>query len=395
MKGTASKSRIRVLHVAPGAERDSVKRYVEQLTSYLKKIGAMQEHEVFHLDKGKPYRSYAALLKRISNRNVDILHIQHEFGLFDSSYGFTFLAFFPILLAKCKANGTKIVVTWHTVPDRGEMKYIDYPSMITKTFLRHFVPKMYFGTTIRMIAKNADMNVLLTKAARQTMERDYKIPARKTIFIPNGIIDFKISAGKSEVSRFKRKYRLHGKIFSMVGLAFKLKGYHLMIDALPEVIRKYKDFTLVITGGTISPLGAEYLKSLQRQAKELGVEKHIVFTGYLSKEEMNALLKATDFFVYPYYHKVGDSAAINLAVVARKPIIASDIPAFEEFTKSGMAKGVDPTNKHELAKAVLKYLNRGSYKTDERLIDNYIKRNNMEVAARMHAEIYSRLKGLR
>lgn len=85
---------------------------------------------------------------------------------------------------------------------------------------------------------------------------------------------------------------------------FALKGLHFVIMAMPELIREYPDFKVYVAGykpyeendkrSFIKKGYAAYLKKL---VKDLGVEKHIEFTGPLKANEVADKLSKVNAYV--------------------------------------------------------------------------------------------------
>jgi glycosyltransferase involved in cell wall biosynthesis len=57
---------------------------------------------------------------------------------------------------------------------------------------------------------------------------------------------------------------------------------------------------------------------------------YVIFTGYVSEEEINCLMQVADIVIFPYEKWTSAmSGALCHAISASKPIICTDIPAFE------------------------------------------------------------------
>ena len=65
-------------------------------------------------------------------------------------------------------------------------------------------------------------------------------------------------------------------------------------------------------------------------AKELGIEKQVVFTGMLSEDELVYFLQELDIYVHASYGETM-STAIMQAMACRKAIIASDVPGINNM----------------------------------------------------------------
>ena len=107
-------------------------------------------------------------------------------------------------------------------------------------------------------------------------------------------------------------------IFIAVGLV-RLKGIDILIKAIPEVIRSVPDLKVYIAGS-----GKEEMK-LKSMVKNLGLERHVKFLGYISdEEEIIKYYKACKIVVVPSRWDVNPFAPLN-AAASGKPAIVSDM----------------------------------------------------------------------
>ena len=106
--------------------------------------------------------------------------------------------------------------------------------------------------------------------------------------------------------------------FIAVGLV-RLKGIDILINAIPEVVNSVPDLKVCIAGS------GEEEEELKSMAKNLGLEKHIKFLGYISdEEEINKYYKACKIVVVPSRWDVNPFAPLN-ATASGKPAIVSDM----------------------------------------------------------------------
>ena len=83
---------------------------------------------------------------------------------------------------------------------------------------------------------------------------------------------------------------------------YALKGFHFLVEALPQLIREYPDIRVYVAGH--EPYGDSralikkgYGAYLKKRIHTLGVEEHIVFTGTLTAEEVAARLARINAYV--------------------------------------------------------------------------------------------------
>jgi len=86
-------------------------------------------------------------------------------------------------------------------------------------------------------------------------------------------------------------------------------------------------------------------------AKDLGIGKDVIFTGYIIGDEMVPLFKFSEMAVMPSLYE-GFGSTILEAFATGTPIIASNVSSIPEIA-GGAAKLVNPVNVKEIADAML------------------------------------------
>jgi glycosyltransferase involved in cell wall biosynthesis len=75
--------------------------------------------------------------------------------------------------------------------------------------------------------------------------------------------------------------------------------------------------------------GDAYIAELMAVARAVGVEDKVEITGYVTDEDLNARLAALDVALCPYLD-ASASGSLATLLAARKPVVATDLPAFRE-----------------------------------------------------------------
>ncbi len=121
---------------------------------------------------------------------------------------------------------------------------------------------------------------------------------------------------------------LNGQIvITLLGFIYGGKGYEILLDAVAILARP--DVFVVFAGGAI-PGNDAYLDSLQTRARSLGIDQQLRITGYLSEDELNYYLVATDIPVCPY-EQCYASSSLSSWLSAKMAVLASDLPQFREY----------------------------------------------------------------
>jgi L-malate glycosyltransferase len=181
----------------------------------------------------------------------------------------------------------------------------------------------------------------------------------KTFAISQGVKESMIKEGIStkklqviyngiEIDKFKNtefKLNTDAPIFFNIGRLEKQKGQIYLIQAFKILLKKYPQAELWIAGsGSLE-------KELKTESKELS---NVKFLG--TRKDIADIFKQIDIFVLPSLWE-GMGVVLPEAMLARKPIIASNVPAVKEVVKDNKTGLLsEPKDVNKLAKKMEKYL---------------------------------------
>ena len=195
--------------------------------------------------------------------------------------------------------------------------------------------------------RQVDLFIAASAAIRDVLVSD-GIPARHTVVVHDGIDVGKI--GRLPSVDLRAEFWLpHGApLLVNVGALVAHKGQRYLIDAMPHVLREVPEAHLIILGE------GELRSALERQVKELGVEKHVLLPGF--RADVLQLMKSADLFVMSSVTEglgstVLDAMAMKLAVVGTQ---AGGIPEAVVDGRTGLL--VPPAHARELATAIVQLL---------------------------------------
>jgi glycosyltransferase involved in cell wall biosynthesis len=243
-------------------------------------------------------RSYQEAAEFLNFNNIDMVCLQHEYGIFGGPAGSHVLQ----LLRRLKMP---VVTTLHTV-------------------LREPNPDQL--VVMEEIAELSDRLVVMSQLSSQFLQEIFKVPGSKIDMVPHGVPDLPFL----DPNFYKDRFGVEGKaVLLTFGLLSPNKGIENVIQALPRILSKHKNVVYVVAGAThphvLRREGDRYRSYLQALAKEVGVESKVIFHDrFVSPEEMVEFIGAADIYITPYRHEAQVvSGTLAYALGAGKAIIST------------------------------------------------------------------------
>ena len=287
------------------------------------------------------------LYRTVIKINPDLVHIQHEYGLYRRENDYSIGLISPVYRWNVEKR-FPLVITYHSVYSRLDRQRA-----------------LYMSLTLRIIQAG------IVHEEYQKINLPYNlgwVPENVWV-IPHGakILD---SYSKEEA---KEKLGLDGKkVVGMIGWFAPTKGYHRVIDLWEEVVKNLSsDAVLVLAGETRpkSDYGEEYKRKLLNLISTSGGKEKIkLILKVFDFDEYNLILSSFDVVILPYTF-VSQSGCLAHALSLGVPIIASGIEGLkEEMEKSKAGIIVSPEDNTELKRAIITMLE------DNNLRNEYSKR---------------------
>ncbi len=274
---------------------------------------------------------YICAADYINFSHVDLVSVQHEFGLFGGDAG----SYLGLLLNRLKLP---VVTTLHTVLDDPTPEY--YKSMVD-------------------VCK-ASNKVITMNERGVTMLRDiYGVSGRKVQLVPHGIPDLPFV----DNNYYKHKFGMEGRRTILTfGLLSKNKGIEVMLKAMPAIKDADPSALYVVLGMTHPSVlkhdGESYRFGLQRMVKELGLQNHVIFHNrFVDDQELSNFLCAADIYVTPYLNREQlTSGTLSFAVGTGKAVVSTLFWAAEELLAEGRGKLVPFDDSKRISEAIIEIL---------------------------------------
>jgi len=241
--------------------------------------------------------SYKAAADFLNSSNVDLVCLQHEYGIFGGKAGSHVLR----LLQRLKMP---VVTTLHTV-----LREPDLDQLVV----------------MQEIASRSNRLIVMSEHSSQFLQDVFRVPGEKIDLIPHGIPDLPFS----EPTSYRDSFSTGKTVLLTFGLLSPNKGFENVIQALPNILSRHSNVVYIIAGATHPHVrrreGDRYRLQLEALAKKLGVQESVVFYNrFVSTQEMAALVGSADIYVTPYrYEAQAVSGTLAYALGAGKAIIST------------------------------------------------------------------------
>src|ERR1700674_890621 len=331
------------------------------------------EREVrWRIRQGHP-NSYRAAAAAISDSQVDVVNVQHEFGLYGTWHmAETESVYEDHLRPFLEELRKPVVTTLHSVPSEPS------PSM---------------REAVLSIVELSQQVVVMAATAVDLLATDYGVQ-EPPIVIPHGMPAIE-PHGRI---RIKAKLGLQDRtIISTFGLVDPRKGLEYMVEAMPDVGARHPNALYLIAGQTHPNLlrsqGERYRNSLVDTVKRLGLRDHVSFIDqYMAQRDVIDLLLASDVYVTPYLDpRQITSGTLAYAMGAGKAIVSTEYLHAKEALGDGRGILIGFRNAEQLASAVNSILTSGERKqTLERMAYSYAREMTWPKLGRRWVELMRR-----
>ncbi len=275
--------------------------------------------------------SYRAAADHLNASNVDLVCLQHEYGIFGGKSGNHIIE----LLNHLKMP---VVTTLHTV-------------------LRE--PNLEQRLVMHKITARSERLIVMSQFSSRLLQEVFRVPAEKIDLIPHGIPDLPFE----RPDMYEKRFSCKGKsVLLTFGLLSPNKGFESVIQAMPRILTSHSNAVYMIAGATHPHVraheGDRYRLELQALAKKLGVEQQVLFVNrFVAPDEMAALVGSADIYITPYCHEAqAVSGTLAYALGAGKAIISTPYWYAVEALDQGRGKLVPFADPVAIATAAIALL---------------------------------------
>ncbi|MFB3057145.1 MAG: glycosyltransferase family 4 protein, partial [Ignavibacteriaceae bacterium] len=293
----------------------------------------------FEINQNK-LSDYKVASEFLNVNQIDIVSVQHEYGIFGGEAGSHILK----LLGNLRMP---VVTTLHTVLKDPAPKYLE---------------------VMQKLSELSDKLIVMSNKASDFLKDIYDIPEKKITLIHHGIPDMPFI----DPNFYKDKFDVEGKkVILTFGLLSENKGIENVLKALPSVIQKHPDVNYIILGAThpniLKAQGEEYRISLQQLVRKLNIVDNVIFINrFVELDELCEYLGTADIYITPYLEEAQiTSGTLIYAMGTGKAIISTPYWYATEMLADDRGVIVPFNNPDAIAKQIID------------LLDNDVKRNTI------------------
>jgi glycosyltransferase involved in cell wall biosynthesis len=281
---------------------------------------------------------YVRTARLLDRSDVDVVLLEHEFGIFGGQDGEYVLSFAQEL-------AQPLVVTLHTVLSQ---------------------PSPHQLGVLTALCDRAERVTVMTDKARRLLIELGASTGEKIRVVPHGAPVVLGHRRREHAAGRRPTYVAPGGhertqsrfLLSTFGLLSAGKGLETAIEALPLIVERHPEVMYVIAGRTHPQVarreGEQYRRMLERLVADLDLGDHVAFDDrFLSLDELADLLAATDVFLTPYRSREQiSSGSLTFAVAAGCAAVSTPYWYAEDMLASGAGRIVPFNAPQALAEAV-------------------------------------------
>ena len=310
--------------------------------------------------------SYRRAADFLNVNTVDVLSVQHEYGIYGTRAG-------AHVLSLLRELRMPIVTTLHTI--------LSEPNSTQRAVMDE-------------LTRLSERLVVMSAHGAQLLHEVHGVPTHKIDLIPHGIPPVPVDLSS------KDRLGVEGKsVILTFGLLSPDKGIEYVIDAMPAVLEWFPNTVYIVLGATHPHVRAQhgetYRHMLEDRAKRLGVDGNMIFHNrFVSLPELTEFLSAADIYITPYLKAEQiTSGTLAYALGSGKAVISTPYLYARELLAEGRGLLVPQRDPAAIAREVTNLLGDDGARTamQQRAMD-YGQRMLWPAVAQSYVETFERAR---
>src|ERR1700726_2336984 len=284
----------------------------------------------FEIDE-KEIDSYRRAADFLNINNVEVVSVQHEFGIYGGPAGSHLLAL---------------------------LRDVHMPAVTTlNTLLRQPTPEQ--RGVMERLDELSNRFIVMADRGKRYLEQSYGVSAEKVDVIPHGIPDIPFI----DPNFNKDQFGVEGNtVLLTFGLLSPNKGIEYVIAALPEILAQHPNVIYIVLGATHPNLlareGESYRLKLERLAEDSGVTRNVIFYNrFVDIGELKEFIGVADIFITPHLNESQiTSGTLAYSFGAGKAVISTPYWHAQELLANDRGMLVPFADPQAIAQGVNRFL---------------------------------------
>ncbi|MBI4596165.1 MAG: glycosyltransferase family 4 protein, partial [Candidatus Tectomicrobia bacterium] len=290
----------------------------------------------YRLNQSNPISFFASTLRN-GKRLFETINQANNFDCINFHQPFS--AFAVMRSASCK--NVRKVYTCHS------LAFEEYASRNAKphSFSKKMVHSLHLASRKwieKKVLNDSDLIVVLSQYTCDKLLNIYGVPVEKIAVIPGGIdlVRFHPAADKRAVRERLHLPQEKTLLLTVRNLEPRM-GIENLIRAMEEIVKSVPDVYLVIGGS--GPLKDD----LSMMSRNLNLDRHIHFTGFIPEEALAEYYQAADIFVLPTVELEGFGLVTLEALACGTPVLGTPVGGTQEILSSFDSRFLFQDARHE------------------------------------------------
>ncbi|OGE77365.1 hypothetical protein A3J19_05490 [Candidatus Daviesbacteria bacterium RIFCSPLOWO2_02_FULL_41_8] len=227
-----------------------------------------------------------------------------------------------------------------------DLSFLHFPEMFIKKDLWQLKNWTKFSVM------NADRIITISRFSQDDIVKQYGLAREKiTVAYPGYDSEkFKIQNSKLKILKIRKKYNIGDSYIIYIGTIQPRKNLERFIEAFSLVAEGGK-LELVIVGKTSGEGKQGWMyEDILKAPKELGIEDRVKFLGFVSTDDLSALLQGARAYIQPSLWE-GFGIPVLEAMASGTPVIVSNTSSLPEVVgKAGLL--IDPYSLDQIEQAI-------------------------------------------
>jgi glycosyltransferase involved in cell wall biosynthesis len=199
--------------------------------------------------------------------------------------------------------------------------------------IKSFLSSAYYSVFHELpIIRNSSTIIAVSNEVAHNTKKLYFVDKGKIYTVYNGVDINLFCPNQEQKECIRRTLAISDKEKVLLFFSFvtKQKGLHLLIKALPDILKKDNYVKLLVAGE------GNYLTEAKQLVGQLGLESYVFFAGYIPHKDASHYINASDIFILPTLRHEGMPFSLLEAMACGKPVIASRIGGIPSVIDDGI-----------------------------------------------------------